>query len=163
MEGVRRLKELETKNAEERLTPLRRVLRSSILLLLGYYAIWILDGFMDQAILGAGGASLVLFFLVELLVVSLLLQYGVGTIADMVSSLAMGPDVRAREQVLVANIGNFHTLAFRLEQAGIAGVFEHHTGFMTTEKMDSLLTRLADGSLKDSEVFDDHGHGDDFI
>ena len=38
------------------------------------------------------------------------------------------PRVRARERVMIANVGNFHTLAFRLGPGGIEGVFEHHTG-----------------------------------
>ena len=60
---------------------------------------------------------------------------------------------------IVANIGNFHTLAFRLGDSGIEGVLEHHTGFMTPEKLDHLFHALADGSLTDEEVFNDQGHG----
>lgn len=71
----------------------------------------------------------------------------------------LDPRVRDRDEVMVANIGNFHTLAFRLGGDGIDGVFEHHTGFMDTHKMDGLLNRLADGTLEDDEVFYDHGHG----
>ena len=38
--------------------------------------------------------------------------------------------VAARSRVMVANVGNFHTLAFRLGPGGIEGVFEHHTGLL---------------------------------
>ena len=69
------------------------------------------------------------------------------------------PQVAARQRVLIANIGNFHTLAFRLGPAGIEGVFEHHTGLLDRPKLERLLLSLADGSLKDEEVFGDQGHG----
>jgi uncharacterized protein (DUF1786 family) len=56
-------------------------------------------------------------------------------------------------------VGNFHTLAFLLGEKGIEGVFEHHTGEIDLPKLESLLRRLADGSLKHQDVFDDMGHG----
>ncbi|MCC7128841.1 MAG: hypothetical protein B6D39_04715 [Anaerolineae bacterium UTCFX2] len=69
------------------------------------------------------------------------------------------PLVRQRQRVLIANMGNFHTLAFRLRPGGIEGVFEHHTGFLDQPKLDRLLTALAEGALTHAEVFNDHGHG----
>lgn len=69
------------------------------------------------------------------------------------------PQVAARERVLIANVGNFHTLAFRLGPSGIEGVFEHHTGLLDLPKLESLLLRLAEGSLEHADVFGDHGHG----
>lgn len=69
------------------------------------------------------------------------------------------PKVSARQRVLIANVGNFHTLAFRLGPGGIEGVFEHHTGLLDLSKLDRLLRSLADGSLSHAQVFDDHGHG----
>jgi len=71
----------------------------------------------------------------------------------------LDPLAERRARKVVANIGNFHTLAFRLGTAGIEGVFEHHTGFMTPEKLDGLMSTLADGSLTDEAVFNDQGHG----
>lgn len=71
----------------------------------------------------------------------------------------LDPVVAARERVLITNVGNFHTLAFRLGPGGIEGVFEHHTGMLTLEKLEGLLVALADGSLRHSDVFGDHGHG----
>ena len=68
------------------------------------------------------------------------------------------PVVAARRRKIIANIGNFHTLAFRLGE-NIEGVFEHHTGEIDLQKLESLLMRLADGSLKHQDVFDDMGHG----
>jgi len=69
------------------------------------------------------------------------------------------PQVSARSRRLVANVGNFHTLAFRLGPAGIEGLFEHHTGLLDLPRLELLLRALADGSLKHVDVFDDHGHG----
>ena len=67
--------------------------------------------------------------------------------------------VASVERKLIANVGNFHTLAFRLGPGGIEGVFEHHTGLIDLPKLESLLLMLADGSLKHQDVFGDHGHG----
>ncbi len=64
-----------------------------------------------------------------------------------------------RKRVMVANIGNFHTLAFRLGENGIEGLFEHHTGFLDRVKLEHLLRGLAAGSLQGEDVFNDQGHG----
>ncbi|MCL4269711.1 MAG: hypothetical protein KJZ72_09200 [Anaerolineales bacterium] len=69
------------------------------------------------------------------------------------------PQVAARRQKIICNVGNFHTLAFRLGEKGIEGVFEHHTGEIDLPKLESLIRKLADGSLKHADVFDDMGHG----
>jgi uncharacterized protein (DUF1786 family) len=67
--------------------------------------------------------------------------------------------VQEQERTLIANVGNFHTLAFRLGPSGIEGVFEHHTGLVDLSKLEKLLRALADGSLTHIQVFGDHGHG----
>jgi uncharacterized protein (DUF1786 family) len=74
------------------------------------------------------------------------------------------PWMNCRERVMIANVGNFHTLAFRLRASeggeyGIEGVFEHHTGLLDLPKLEDLLRALADGSLKHADVFEHHGHG----
>ncbi len=69
------------------------------------------------------------------------------------------PAVAARKKRIVCNVGNFHTLAFRLGENGIEGVFEHHTGEIDLAKLEGLIRKLADGSLKHQDVFDDMGHG----
>ncbi len=71
----------------------------------------------------------------------------------------LDPRVAVRKQVLVANVGNFHCLAFRLGPGGIEGVFEHHTGEVSLEKLDLLLGALSDASLTHEDVFQDKGHG----
>ena len=71
----------------------------------------------------------------------------------------LDPVVAKREHQLIVNVGNFHTIAFRLRSGRIEGVFEHHTGEIDREKLEGLLYKLADGSLKHQDVFDDMGHG----
>ena len=71
----------------------------------------------------------------------------------------LDPEVAIQERVMIANVGNFHTLAFRLGPAGIEGVFEHHTGLLDLPRLEGLLQALADGSLTHEEVFGHHGHG----
>jgi uncharacterized protein (DUF1786 family) len=60
---------------------------------------------------------------------------------------------------LVANVGNFHTLAFRMGPLGIEGVFEHHTGLLDRPALERLLRRMANGQLTHAEVFASNGHG----
>jgi len=69
------------------------------------------------------------------------------------------PAVSQRKQKIIANIGNFHTLAFRMGDVGIEGVFEHHTGEINLQRLEDLLQALADSSLKHEDVFNDMGHG----
>jgi uncharacterized protein (DUF1786 family) len=80
----------------------------------------------------------------------------------------LDPHVAAKIEsgALVTNIGNFHCLAFRLGPSGIHtmpdsidGIFEHHTGEVTRDKLDNFLTALAASTLQHRDVFDDMGHG----
>lgn len=71
----------------------------------------------------------------------------------------LDPRVGSQNRVIMVNVGNFHTLAFRLGPGGIEGVFEHHTGLIDLPRLEGLLRALADGSLKHGDVFDDNGHG----
>jgi uncharacterized protein (DUF1786 family) len=68
------------------------------------------------------------------------------------------PTVMRRKRKIIVNVGNFHTLAFRLGD-GIEGVFEHHTGEIDLPKLEKYIRALADGSLKHQDIFDDMGHG----
>jgi uncharacterized protein (DUF1786 family) len=68
-------------------------------------------------------------------------------------------EVSSRRQAMVANIGNFHTLAFRLVSGRIRGVFEHHTGLLDASKIDRLLKDLAGGTISNEAVYRDSGHG----
>jgi uncharacterized protein (DUF1786 family) len=71
----------------------------------------------------------------------------------------LDPKVKDRERILIANVGNFHTLAFRLKCDAVEGVFEHHTGLIDREKLDALLKDFAASKLVHEDVFEDHGHG----
>jgi uncharacterized protein (DUF1786 family) len=69
------------------------------------------------------------------------------------------PTVSGQSAAIVANVGNFHCLAFRLEGGRIAGLFEHHTGELTQPELEAFLEKLIDGTITNQEVFDDKGHG----
>ncbi len=69
------------------------------------------------------------------------------------------PVVRQQTPTIVTNVGNFHCLAFRLGEAGIEGVFEHHTGEISVEQLEAFLDRLAEGSLTHAQIFESNGHG----
>jgi uncharacterized protein (DUF1786 family) len=71
----------------------------------------------------------------------------------------LDPHVGQRERLIVANVGNFHTLAFRLGPERVEGIFEHHTGLIDQSRLDDLIAALAAGTLTHEAVFDDHGHG----
>ena len=67
--------------------------------------------------------------------------------------------VKSLEKFIVMDIGNGHTLAASFNKGYINGVFEHHTGNLTPQKIEYLIARLADGTITHQEVHDDHGHG----
>jgi uncharacterized protein (DUF1786 family) len=67
--------------------------------------------------------------------------------------------VRAHPRAVIANVGNFHTLAFHLREGAVAGLFEHHTGLLSQPKLEGLLAQLAAGTLSHEDLFADHGHG----
>ena len=69
------------------------------------------------------------------------------------------PVVRGHEECLVANIGNFHTLAFHLRDGQILALFEHHTGLLDRAKLEGYLRELSAGTLTNERIFDDSGHG----
>jgi len=69
------------------------------------------------------------------------------------------PVVRAHPSALIANVGNFHCLAFQYLDGRFVRLFEHHTGLLTQETLTGWIERLADGSISHAEVFAGHGHG----
>lgn len=81
------------------------------------------------------------------------------TAAAAVLGASLDPMVTLHKQNLIVNVGNFHTLAFRLGEGGIEGLFEHHTGFLNQAKLEDLLLRLAAGTLTNPDVYEDNGHG----
>lgn len=67
--------------------------------------------------------------------------------------------VRAEDEVVLVNVGNFHTLACHMVGGRVRGFFEHHTGELRREQLEGLVERLVMGSLTHEEVFNSQGHG----
>jgi uncharacterized protein (DUF1786 family) len=67
--------------------------------------------------------------------------------------------VSEKENKLIINVGNGHTLAAILAGEKISGIFEHHTRSLTATKLEKFVKKLCDGRLTFKEVFDDGGHG----
>ncbi|WP_031485792.1 DUF1786 domain-containing protein [Maridesulfovibrio frigidus] len=64
-----------------------------------------------------------------------------------------------KEGICLINIGNSHTISFLLFEGAVHGVYEHHTGNMTPEKLWSDTRMFCGGKLCFEDVFDDFGHG----
>jgi uncharacterized protein (DUF1786 family) len=69
------------------------------------------------------------------------------------------PGVRAARGPVVANVGNFHCLAFHLLDGEVVGLFEHHTGELSAERLGAYIDQLGQGSITNEAVFADKGHG----
>jgi len=69
------------------------------------------------------------------------------------------PHLLEHDDLIVANIGNFHALAFHLAGTTIRGLFEHHTGEATPPQLLRYIERLASGEITNDEVFGSQGHG----
>jgi uncharacterized protein (DUF1786 family) len=67
--------------------------------------------------------------------------------------------VRHASAPIVANVGNFHCLAFHLVDGQVAGLFEHHTGELSSARLGEFIKELGHGSITNEEVFADKGHG----
>lgn len=65
-----------------------------------------------------------------------------------------------RDQGLtVVNLGNAHTFAALIQGDRLWGIYEHHTGLLSPEKLFDQVQRFQAGELTNDEVFDDDGHG----
>ncbi|GAC1329192.1 MAG: DUF1786 domain-containing protein [Chloroflexota bacterium] len=69
------------------------------------------------------------------------------------------PRVAAAREPLIVNVGNFHCLAFHLEQRRVVGLFEHHTGEINPARLRTYVEQLAAGTLTNEAIFADKGHG----
>jgi uncharacterized protein (DUF1786 family) len=67
--------------------------------------------------------------------------------------------VRSASGPIVANVGNFHCLAFHLVEGEVAGLFEHHTGELSPTGLAAYVEQLGEGSISNEAVFADMGHG----
>lgn len=63
------------------------------------------------------------------------------------------------DSYIVIDIGNGHTTAASIENGKIQGLFEHHTSNLDGESLKKYITKLANGTITNKEVYDDHGHG----
>lgn len=68
-------------------------------------------------------------------------------------------DTRCQSPALIINFGNGHTVAALLCDGRITALFEHHTSQLSPDKLRHFLDGLCRGSLKNSQVFEDGGHG----
>ena len=68
-------------------------------------------------------------------------------------------EVSQHDNLLTVNMGNSHTIAFHLHGDSIEGFFEHHTRPLNAASLDSLITKLAQGTLTKDEVYEGGGHG----
>jgi uncharacterized protein (DUF1786 family) len=71
----------------------------------------------------------------------------------------LDPIVASRDSQIIANLGNYHTLAFRLGPDGVDGLFEHHTGELDRNTLEIWLQELANGTISNKQVFNSKGHG----
>jgi uncharacterized protein (DUF1786 family) len=60
---------------------------------------------------------------------------------------------------LIINFGNGHTVAAVVADGRIIGIFEHHTSEISPERLREFALKLCNGTIKNSEVFEDGGHG----
>lgn len=60
---------------------------------------------------------------------------------------------------VVTDIGNGHTTTASISDGKIQGVFEHHTRNLTGESLENYIIKLANGTLTNEEIYEDHGHG----
>ena len=68
--------------------------------------------------------------------------------------------VAATDGAILVNVGNMHTFATLLKGRRLFGLFEHHTGGITSEIIARLVSRLRDATLDTvyfHETFDGHG------
>jgi uncharacterized protein (DUF1786 family) len=66
---------------------------------------------------------------------------------------------RRLQGLMIVNLGNQHTLAALIRGSSVLGIFEHHTGLLTPDKLQDYLRRFAEGQVSNEEVFADQGHG----
>lgn len=67
--------------------------------------------------------------------------------------------VKDLDSFIALDVGNGHTLAASFEDGKISGVFEHHTGMLTPDKITRFCRELALGTLSHEQIHEDGGHG----
>src|SRR5260370_29458906 len=69
------------------------------------------------------------------------------------------PRVKAAPGPLVANVGNFHSLAFHFVDRQVVGLFEHHTGELTPARLAAYVEQLGRGPIRNAAAPAGKGHG----
>ncbi|MGI6037311.1 MAG: DUF1786 domain-containing protein [Limnochordia bacterium] len=59
----------------------------------------------------------------------------------------------------IVNIGNGHTMGALVWNYRIWGLFEHHTGLLTPQKLKEYVQQLQRGTISNEEVYASGGHG----
>jgi uncharacterized protein (DUF1786 family) len=83
------------------------------------------------------------------------------TCAAAVWGILCDPQAAAkREEGIVAlNLGNQHTMGALIRGNRVWGIFEHHTGRMTRDKLRGIVERFPRKAVSNEEIFQDQGHG----
>ncbi len=68
-------------------------------------------------------------------------------------------DPRFIDPALIINFGNGHTVAAIVYEERITALFEHHTSELIRRSCRRFASELCNGTLMNSDVFDDGGHG----
>lgn len=81
--------------------------------------------------------------------------------SGMAAILGASMDVRAhgKERLMVLDVATSHTVGAALEQGELAGFFEYHTRDITLERLEALVTELAEGRLEHERMLAEGGHG----
>jgi uncharacterized protein (DUF1786 family) len=84
---------------------------------------------------------------------------GAAAVLGALGDPAVG-EAAAGEGAILVNVGNMHTFACLVKGRRLYGLFEHHTGGITTEIIGSLVDRLRAGTIDTAGFrrdFDGHG------
>lgn len=83
------------------------------------------------------------------------------TCAAAIWGILCDPQVQKKQEegFIALNLGNQHTLGALVQGERVWGIFEHHTGMLTSEKIKSILKDFASGELKNEKIWNDGGHG----
>ncbi|WP_027723320.1 DUF1786 domain-containing protein [Maridesulfovibrio zosterae] len=91
---------------------------------------------------------------------------GGGPVSDTGAAAVLGAlfvdeimDHSHREGICLINVGNSHIVSFLIYKGLVFGVYEHHTGNMTSEKLWNESLSFRKGDICFQDVFDDWGHG----
>lgn len=87
--------------------------------------------------------------------------YLMDTCAAAIWGILCDPRVKQEQEegFLAVNLGNQHTLGALVQGERIWGIFEHHTGMLSPEKIKSILKDFCAGELGNEKIMNDGGHG----